>query len=569
MSTSTTKLVIWMVAVFVSLTCTARAQEPPTQIAPRIPNGWTKLPDWAKSDLPFNAQVYFDIPNSENRESLYLESFFLFSFSDGGYFYPGLEKEPDFTARKDDDRTTGMKAREFVEKSVDENGMIRIGADARPESEEILKRYELAFEKLESAQTRRQCFFHPQIDTTSIIAHLHIQSVLAELSGLRCNFELDSPDAPRNARILLRLIRDSRSLAEHFGQLSLNVSETYCFAWSVRPLLVSPNLTDGQLNDLISVLIEHYKGMTEVHPVIEAAKYEHLMFRNLLRQLEKGEYAAQVEKRCEDLGLKSVLPLPSLLGTELGSLAGYDTNESILDDEIAELAKANPKMQDAANLLAQSRKEFEQQDPAQKLTRQNKADEMGVAMFLLRDLDSMRMGDYAKEVAVLNKRYKQIEAACALPFPESMSKLEILANQWTADDEWKSTKFLKWFQPESFLHKVQRRSVLRCGAYLCLAAAMKWQRDHDGAPPETLAQALDNVGVKEIPVDPFSGGPLKMTVRDNRVVVYSVGPDGDDDRVQKRFELYGNSSHGGRTRPDNSPNPDGDVVFQLDYTLRK
>ena len=569
MPISIAKLVLCVAAIIVLLTCAGRGQDPPTQIAPRIPDGWTKLPDWAKTNFPFDANVYFDISDSENREPLYLESFLLFDFGEASYFYPGLENEPEYKAKNDENNKWVTRAHEFLRNNVDENGLIRINADARPEAEAILKHYEPAFEKLESAQARPRCFFHPPVDTLGLTFHLHIPRYIAELSGLRCQLELESADASRNAQILLRLIRDTRSLAEDVGQLSLNASETYGFAWSVRPLLESPNLTDGQLNELIAVLNEHYAGMKEPNPVIEAARHGHLMFRNLLRQLESGEYAAQVEKRCEDLGLKNALPLPKLLITELGTFAGIHTNESVLDDEIAALAKTDPKMQDAAKLLAQSRKEFEQQDPVQKLSRQNEADEMGVTLFLLRDLDSMTKEDFAKEVAVLNKRYQQIEAACALPFPESNLKLEVLANQWTADDEWKSTKFLKWFQPKSFLHKGQRRSVLRSGAYLCLAAAMKWQRDQKGAPPETLAQALDNIGVKEIPVDPFSGAPLKMTVLGNRVVVYSVGPDGDDDRAEKRFELYGNSLHGGRTLPDNSPDPDGDVVFQLDYAIGK
>ena len=68
-----------------------------------------------------------------------------------------------------------------------------------------------------------------------------------------------------------------------------------------------------------------------------------------------------------------------------------------------------------------------------------------------------------------------------------------------------------------------------------------------------------------VPIDVFSGGPLLMTVVENRVVVYSVGQDRDDDHAERKIEYLGGSG-----KPlDVSDNPDGDVVIELDYAARK
>jgi hypothetical protein len=139
--------------------------------------------------------------------------------------------------------------------------------------------------------------------------------------------------------------------------------------------------------------------------------------------------------------------------------------------------------------------------------------------------------------------------------------LAILDQKWTLDETWRTTKLLRWFRPDWFLHSIRRKLELRTGLFLSLAAAIKCQRENQGVPPENLAQALAAVGIDEVPVDPYSGDPLKMAVIDNRVVVYSVGPDGDDDQAKRRFHLFGD--------PPDTPerNPDGDVTLGIHYAL--
>ena len=65
-----------------------------------------------------------------------------------------------------------------------------------------------------------------------------------------------------------------------------------------------------------------------------------------------------------------------------------------------------------------------------------------------------------------------------------------------------------------------------------LAAVRRWQITHRERPavlPRNLAAACREAGLKAVPIDPFSGQPMKFVVRDGRPVVYSVGKDGKDD----------------------------------------
>ncbi|MDB5293272.1 MAG: hypothetical protein JWL69_4513 [Phycisphaerales bacterium] len=58
-------------------------------------------------------------------------------------------------------------------------------------------------------------------------------------------------------------------------------------------------------------------------------------------------------------------------------------------------------------------------------------------------------------------------------------------------------------------------------------AATRYRLDR-GAFPAKLADLMPKY-LDEVPVDPFDGNPLRMSVKDGSVVIYSIGPDGKDD----------------------------------------
>ena len=104
------------------------------------------------------------------------------------------------------------------------------------------------------------------------------------------------------------------------------------------------------------------------------------------------------------------------------------------------------------------------------------------------------------------------------------------------------------------LYEDASRAFARSDAHVrsaqCLVAIRRWQIAHNGANPPDLASACREAKLSAVPVDPFSEGqPLRMTMLDGRTVVYSIGPDGVDDRASIDADL-------GRK-------PKGDFLFRL------
>jgi hypothetical protein len=68
-------------------------------------------------------------------------------------------------------------------------------------------------------------------------------------------------------------------------------------------------------------------------------------------------------------------------------------------------------------------------------------------------------------------------------------------------------------------------------------------------PPDLLT-IVKAAGMSSVPMDPYSGQPLRMGTVAGKIVIYSVGPDGQDDKAQVEWNL--------------APNQPGDIIFQLE-----
>ena len=62
----------------------------------------------------------------------------------------------------------------------------------------------------------------------------------------------------------------------------------------------------------------------------------------------------------------------------------------------------------------------------------------------------------------------------------------------------------------------------------CLTAVRRYALTH-GSLPDNLEVAAREAGLKAVPTDPYSGGPMHYKVIDGKPVVYSVGSDRKDD----------------------------------------
>lgn len=77
-----------------------------------------------------------------------------------------------------------------------------------------------------------------------------------------------------------------------------------------------------------------------------------------------------------------------------------------------------------------------------------------------------------------------------------------------------------------FITLVYEGRAYRDAARLKIAAYR--HRDVHGVFPETT-DAIDDELLNQIPIDPYTGDPLRLRIKEGRVIIYSIGPDGDDD----------------------------------------
>ena len=543
--------------------CNVTAQEQDRSVALRIPNGWTKLPEWMEQELPFDASAYYGIDERRNREVPYLKAFLEIDYQSACDAIPDVELTPEFEARYAAARHKNDAFYELWDKHVEYRDDVGKRISINPEGvkalNKLMKEYDAGIELIRTAQQREHCFFHIEVDTASINAHQMMARQIAKILSVRCILNPGHDRAIDDVRMILQLKRDLQKLGRTVAQMSFYASEEICFNWMVLTVLENPDLQKDQLDELIDVLSEHYHGIQEIDPAIEAVRYEYMMLHNLLRQLETREYDARQRSKNQDLN--QTLSEPGMVIHELTSLMVYEINTSELRRAITTLAQDVPEIAEILKQYDDIRNQIKKANgnAQQRFERQRAKkviDSSALLPLLLNRLTSMTRNDYEKEVSILRSRCRQITEACQLGFPDSSNKLKVLGEQWTTDSEWEDSKILRWFRPTYNFSLLRIRSTLQTNAFLCLAATKKWQLENAGEKPKDLGQVMSAIGINTIPVDPYSGQALKMTVIDEEVVVYSVGPDGDDDHAREHYDIFDSSV---LRKNDNN----GDVVFRI------
>jgi hypothetical protein len=155
--------------------------------------------------------------------------------------------------------------------------------------------------------------------------------------------------------------------------------------------------------------------------------------------------------------------------------------------------------------------------------------------------------DYAKEVDALNHFFSSILALAERRDSRLQKIMEVEA---TEDPILETTLLARLLIPAeiAFWHAVSR-SETRLRGTQCLAALRRWQLQHGDAPPnlETIVKAA---GLPRVPMDRFFDQPLRMGLVAGIPVIYSVGPDGQDNKAQVEWNLV--------------PNEPGDFIFRLE-----
>jgi hypothetical protein len=142
--------------------------------------------------------------------------------------------------------------------------------------------------------------------------------------------------------------------------------------------------------------------------------------------------------------------------------------------------------------------------------------------------DFARVGAFNSRPAILRLTSRVVEIA-KLPVE---SQRQALQAAFLA----KESKQYPWFAWIYLVPKVEvistnlakgqarTQAELRCA--LAALAAERYRQPHGDWPPSLAALVPDYLA--QVPTDPFDGQPLRMCRREKGVVIYSVGPDGQD-----------------------------------------
>jgi hypothetical protein len=154
--------------------------------------------------------------------------------------------------------------------------------------------------------------------------------------------------------------------------------------------------------------------------------------------------------------------------------------------------------------------------------------------------------NYAKEVAALNTSFATFLSLADQPDFRRQGKTEGKAAEAAIDDTVLATFVLP---PEAALLETNRRNNARLRGTRCLIALRRWQLEHPDAPPPDVAALVKAAGLPVVPLDPYSNQPLRFGSVAEKPVIYSVGPDGKDDKAQIEWT--------------EAPQQPGDFIFRL------
>jgi hypothetical protein len=440
---------------------------------PRIRGAVSQLPEWLEaSEAPFDLKALFaPIPPEQNAAPLYLEAL--------------LEFSTELVTCFPDDQLAALRERVFPR--VREFGRVypswAAGTPFNPaDLDRLVAEYDVGFEKLARAQQRPRCVFETGIGVSALLPHAQAARSVAQVARLRNARDLERGEVRRPIETLRTLLRLNRDLQVRGYSITFLVGAAVEVEAKglVLDLLRCPACKREHAGLLLDVLQRH-EAASPPHPVAEGQCMEYVVVRCLLHDVEHrtGD--------CAPEALEKLKTSSRLVDATPGAL-------------LAQLARG----QDAPT--------------AAPLARQIDA-----------RLALMTADDYRQEIQATDAYFRVAIDLGRRPYVEQLAAQDRLSALM------QKGRFLSYLLSNSFYAEnngtvaLARGQAARRGA-LCLAALRCWQLDNRSAPP-SLEAVLAAAGIKDVPLDPFSGAPLKMTWIDGESVIYSVGKDGRDDKA--------------------------------------
>lgn len=515
-----------------------------------MPRTITQRPDWWQADEPFDvAQYWVSAPANENAAPLYLDALY--------EFHPSIDACYPLEVRQQRTATVTQRFKRSYQ--------MQVARTANPpqlnpnELEAVLAEHAIGFQKMAAAQQRPRCVFEVGWDGAAqgplLIAGREVAR-LGQLSVERDIARGDLENAIRTAGMLLRFSRDLRVRTPLVTQFAADSIETVTLASLVTPIMQAPALKTTQCDALLRLLIQNDAELLKFNSAMARLRGDYLLRRVLLHDVQQasGEFAPERVKNAFGRPCESV-------GAAL--FAGINADKPLAESLLTQLPP--PQMAHMLDVVVRH----------------------------------MKAADYDLSVRILKERYQAQAAALGQPFAAQtaafanwqkqqrtalesfMASVQSAIPAGTKPDQQAAAAlpvldkklaepatprgqvlFLMWnSQLENDLGGVSLcdddfRLSTRRAAVIALTALRRWYCSNAGAPADLLA-VCKAAGLSDVPRDPYGNGPLKFVtfmmdsapIQYERVrpsdkpekfvtgesVIYSVGPDGIDDRAARDF----------------------------------
>ncbi len=461
------------------------AAQEPARTYPSLPGAVRKPPAWLGNDVPFDLAAFFAAPPpSQNAAPLYLDALFEFGDEMGGCFSPGPETE----ARRKESRERSQRLNPLL---------VAFGRDPASvngaEMAAVIASFQAGFQKLDQAQQRPRCVFETGLSVATLLPHIQTSRQVVRVVSQRAGQPRPrrSQRADRRCRACAAHRRDLQPRGLTITELVYNAEVAALTKQVVTPVLSHPRLRGTQCDRLIKVLIDHEAHALDGYS--EALKAEYLMERSTLhdaagRPGDRDRVAADKAKAAVFESFR-LFNLPQNAQQKAKAIA-------------ADLPKATPQ-------------------------------------------------HYADAVADMNTYYGSLLVAAKLPYGGKQAKAKSAGRATSGTKPSAPVELVRLIRepmndPAGLIQALAMAEASLHGLET-LAAVRRWQIAHR-ALPRNLAAACKEAGLKAVPIDPFSGQPMKLVILDGQPVVYSVGKDGKND--------------GGKLDSKNDTQP-GDLIYRL------
>ncbi|MEM9941949.1 MAG: hypothetical protein AAF939_10190 [Planctomycetota bacterium] len=509
-------------------------------------NHYASLPDWLLNDCPFDIQSYLAPSRSGKARDLYFESAFRLNPRDYWYLVRG-----DYDS--DENWPSGLKQLSDLQQKRGNVWYAYLLSKKPIETERDIDEFSqflASYENVVRCVRNSQAISSPKLSISYKYNGLDFLSMYprsyADLLELRSKKGNPFSEAIPDLKSGLLISQDFAPLSTYIGHLSSVRSEAACFREVAIPLLAKISQVK-ELDQLIEVIHNHVLANNRLNRFLESTRQEYLMLRNLLHECENDTFQLSNDE-LEWLSPPEDTPPMILAQKVLVNFEFYPANE-------IELEKAIQIAADAKSTSTESIRDI--MEDAKKPYDTGQLDANLLLPLFASSTAYMNQKEYDFEAQILRQRCIDVEAACGTEYPARIQKMLDLEKSWTVDSNWQNTKFLKWFQPRDKLTPAEVRSDLISRAILCLASIRKWKLCHDEKLPIAMKAALEFSGIDpNLALDPLTGKPFKI-LRSLDCAIYSIGPDGVDDRGQQQDVGYLSIN----------PKNKGDLVFDLnDYS---